>query len=306
MGGCRLRTDRPNPGLQPCRSDRSTQLVNAMKNAHAIQTFLLGTLLFAHPFSSLAQKTPTGTETTNRTTTRELVQKIGNTDIYHLKESKGVYFFETTMQINADGAPTAYHKNLDLGLDYLANAGSKGNWWGLVTDTGDSHGKPITQDAGDPAPGFYVSGTTLQDSTKEHGDQNRYVDSETIPFYVLPKKINIPMQIGDFGFVINRKNNTSSGCIFADVGPEDSIGEGSIALAHAIGTQSDPREEGSEDKFIYVIFANSAMGWPLTVDFINEHAKQLFEAWGGHRRLQEALPSRSPNPQNAATANASQ
>lgn len=214
---------------------------------------------------------------------------IGATNIYHLKENQSVYFFEAKMQINADGAPTAYHKDTGRGLDHLANAGSAGNWWGIVTDSGNANGKPVVQEKGDPAPGFYVSGTTLQDSTKPDEDQKRYVNSAAIPFYVLPKNIKIPMKIGDFGFVVNRGNNASSGCIFADVGPEGSIGEGSIALAKAIGIQSDPRSEGSEDTYAYVLFSNTSMGWPLDPAFITEHAKALFAQWGGLPRLQQAL-----------------
>jgi hypothetical protein len=229
-------------------------------------------------------------EERSETTTAIRVQRIGTTNIYHLKENKSVYFFEAKMQINADGAPKAYHRDTSRGLDHLANAGSTGNWWGIVTDTGNADGKPILQEADDPAPGYYVSGTSLQDSTKSDGDQKRYVNSEAIPFYVLPRKIDIPMEIGDFGFVVNRSNNASSGCIFADVGPEDSIGEGSIALAEAIGIQSDPKSEGSEETYVYVIFSNSALGWPLDPKFITEHAKALFEQWGGLTRLQQALP----------------
>ena len=228
-------------------------------------------------------------ESKNETTIREFVQRIGTTEIYHLKDSEDIYFFEAKMQIDADGAPKAYHKNLDLGLDHLANAGRKGHWWGLVTDSGTSQGDPIIQKSDDPAPGYYVSGTTLQDSTKEHSDLDRYVDSATIPFYVLPKQINFPTRIGDFGIVINKNNGTSSGCIFADIGPDDALGEGSIALAKAIKIQSNPREDGSEDTFIYIIFSNSSIGWPLTANFINDHANALFQQWGGHERLQTAL-----------------
>ncbi|MHC1789735.1 hypothetical protein [Solidesulfovibrio sp.] len=234
---------------------------------------------------------PRPSDRTNTDTTTPIrVQRIGATNIYHLKETQSVYFFEATMQINADGAPKAYHENTDLGIDHLANAGSTGHWWGIVTDSGDADGKPILQGVNDPAPGFYVSGTSLQDSTKSDDDQDRYVDSETVPFYVLPKEIQIPTKIGDFGFVVNRSNNASAGCIFADVGPKGSISEGSIALAKAIGIPSDPKGEGSEETFVYVIFSNSSMGWPLDLAFIDAHAKALFEEWGGLQRLQHALP----------------
>jgi hypothetical protein len=264
--------------------------MNICRSPHII---ILATLLAAatSPRASLgqAQAFQSDHEIFGSTTPLRAL-RIGATTIYHLKENKSVYFFEAKMQINADGAPKAYHRDAGRGLDHLANAGSAGNWWGIVTDTGNADGKPILQEKGDPAPGFYVSGTALQDSTKPDEDQKRYVNSEAIPFYVLPKNIQIPMEMGDFGFVVNRSNNASSGCIFADVGPEDSIGEGSIALAKAIGIQSDPRSEGSEETYAYVIFSNTSLGWPLDPKFITEHAKTLFAQWGGLPRLQQALP----------------
>jgi len=102
--------------------------------------------------------------------------------------------------------------------------------------------------------------------------------------------MKFPAKTGDFGFVVNTENNMTSGCIFADVGPRGKIGEGSIALAEAVGISSDPKGEGTESKFIYVVFSGSSMGWPLTVDFINTHSKELFEQWGGMQRLKDEMP----------------
>jgi hypothetical protein len=42
------------------------------------------------------------------------------------------------------GAPNAYHPE-DKGLDFLANAGKTGNWWGIVTEDGTPSGKPVVQ-----------------------------------------------------------------------------------------------------------------------------------------------------------------
>lgn len=222
--------------------------------------------------------------------TAKIVQRIDDTNIFHIEEFPAVYFFKAGMQIDADGAPKAYHQNSSMGLDHLKNAGKKGNWWGIVTVNGQSGGRPTIQDSDDPAPGYYVAGTSLQDSTKEDADPDRYVDSVEVPYIALPSGMKFPAKTGDFGFVVNTENNMTSGCIFADVGPRGKIGEGSIALAEAVGISSDPKGEGTESKFIYVVFSGSSMGWPLTVDFINTHSKELFEQWGGMQRLKDEMP----------------
>ena len=47
-------------------------------------------------------------------------------------------------------APPSFHGPT---LDVLANAGHPGNWYGVVTETGDEKGTPIVQKATDPCPG---------------------------------------------------------------------------------------------------------------------------------------------------------
>lgn len=231
----------------------------------------------------------TGNEPLHKIPTPRVVQRIDDSDIFIIDEYPSVYFFKSGMQIDADGAPKAYHRDSSMGLDHLKNAGKKGHWWGIVTVNGKSGGYPTIQNTDDPAPGYYVAGTSLQDSTKEDDDPDRYVDSVEIPYIALPSGMNFPVKTGDFGFVINTENNMTSGCIFADVGPRGKIGEGSIALAEAVGISSDPKGVVSESEFIYVLFSGSSMGWPLTVDFINTHSKELFEQWGGMQRLNNIM-----------------
>ena len=225
----------------------------------------------------------------HKKSTRKLIQRIDDSDIFNIEEFPSVYFFISGMQIDADGAHKAYHENSSMGLDHLKNAGRKGNWWGIVTVNGRSGGVPTIQGSEDPAPGYYVAGTSLQDSTKDDADPDRYVDSVEVPYIALPSGMKFPVKTGDFGFVINTENNMTSGCIFADVGPRGKIGEGSIALAEAVGISSDPRGDGTESKFIYVLFSDSSMGWPLTVDFINTHSKELFDQFGGIQRLRDVI-----------------
>jgi hypothetical protein len=80
--------------------------------------------------------------------------------------------------LDADGTYRAYHLNGRSGLECLHNAGRPGNWWALITDNGRPNGHPVIQTANDPAPGFYVSITSLQDPSRARKDPRRYVDAE--------------------------------------------------------------------------------------------------------------------------------
>ena len=91
------------------------------------------------------------------------------------------------------GEPPCYAPSTYLGstLDVLANAGDPGNWYGVVTDTGNEDGDPIVQNATDPCPGAYISTTSLNLLDKDgnllpSSSPFRYVDSATVPFIVVP------------------------------------------------------------------------------------------------------------------------
>ena len=97
---------------------------------------------------------------------------IGDHTVYDVA-SKNVFIVTSGLMIDADGAPKAYHKDSSKALDYLGNAGATGDWWALVTDNKKSSGHPIVQTEDDPAPGFYVSMTALEDTTKAATDPHR-------------------------------------------------------------------------------------------------------------------------------------
>jgi Fungal chitosanase of glycosyl hydrolase group 75 len=128
-------------------------------------------------------------------------------------------------------------------LDVLANAGHPGNWYGVVTDTGDEDGNPIVQKTTDPCPGAYISATTLH-LRDEQGNQLpdsspfKYVDSATVPFIVVPPMIIKgvgPIVLGCRAVVTNSRNGKSTEAVVADVGPRNHLGEISVACARAIG-----------------------------------------------------------------------
>jgi hypothetical protein len=123
-------------------------------------------------------------------TLRPLRTYEGST-LYQTESS--VYCAVSKMAINADGSPHAYHPH-GKGLDKLSYAGKPGNWWGIATHNGKSSGTPVIQGPSDPAPGYYVSTTSLVDGTKDPKSQRRYANSETIPFMVIPGEKNSSLQ----------------------------------------------------------------------------------------------------------------
>ena len=180
----------------------------------------------------------------------------------------GVMSFTSGLAVDGDGSPHAYHPDSASGLDRLANAGHPGNWWGVVTDDGSAGGTPIVQGAHDPAPGFFVSATSLVDRSRPLHDPRRYVDSETIPYLSLPRAL-MPLgrsfaHLGDVALVAY--NSASSPAILADVGPPGRIGEGSIALARALGIDPSPRLGGVAGGVSYRLFCGSGKGWPRALD----------------------------------------
>lgn len=188
--------------------------------------------------------------------------KIGKVAIWRDTISHNVSF-TSGMNIDADGSPRAYHPVADSGSDHLANAGHKGNWWGIVTD---ENGEPAIQGATDPAPGFYISCTSLQDATKKLTDPERYVNSDSIPYIVLPnnKLLLAEIKIGDIAKVKNLRNGRIAYAICADVGSKDKIGEGSIFLARELGINSSPKTGGIHDSISYEVFPESGNGKPQT------------------------------------------
>ncbi|MEO5730105.1 MAG: glycoside hydrolase family 75 protein [Byssovorax sp.] len=199
--------------------------------------------------------------------------------------------FKGKMTIDADGAPNAYHKDDTKGLDRLANAGREGKWWALVTSDGKPTGKPVVQGPKDPSPGYYVSMTALEDTKKPVKDPRRYVDSTKVAYIALPAGAKEwGAKLGDFAAIIDAKSGRIAFAIFADIGPKDTLGEGSIALASALNLPSDPRAGGADSGISYVLFPGSGNGQPRSSEDIDREGKKLFDAFGGRPMMAACLP----------------
>lgn len=180
-------------------------------------------------------------------------------DVY-IHNPSGATMYRAKMYIDADGSPRAYGPN-NSGLDYTANAGSTGNWYGVVSDATGTN--PILQTASDPYPGMYVSTTSLVNSNYPIANPLRYVNSETVPYIAMPTNVLTSGNIrrGDVAYVYNTTTGQHCFAIYADAGNTTSIGEASIYTASQVGVNPNVRTGGTSLGIIdYVVFPNSGFG----------------------------------------------
>jgi len=162
------------------------------------------------------------------------------------------------MAIDGDGGYRTYGPPGTQPLDYLANAGAPGNWWGIVT----VNGVPHKQLHGDPYPGYYVSPTSYEHDGHLKTDPRRYVDSESVIYIVLPshwRKEAKGVVLGCKAHVLDRRTGKTADAVVADFGPRAKLGEASIACAKYFGIPSSPKNGGTAEKrFIYTFFPGIA------------------------------------------------
>ena len=171
------------------------------------------------------------------------------------------------MTIDADGAngqtggvPVYAPKGFTPApLDFLANAGEPGNWFGIVTDTGKPDGKPVKQNASGPAPGAFVSATSYRWPTLARIDPLAYVDAASVAYIVLPshwRGLAVGVVLGCKATVKDIKTGKileAAGVL--DFGPKRKLGEASIACAKFFDVPSSPKNGGTAEKrFIYTFF----------------------------------------------------
>jgi len=208
---------------------------------------------------------------------------------YAVKGRSG-FFYKSGFNIDADGSPRAFNPISSKGLDDLEYAGHRGNWWGILTNNGETSGRPVVQGKHDPAPGFYISPTALEDTTKRENDPRRYVNAERVPYIVLTgtKQQYLNAKFGDYAVVYNSQNGKWAYAMCGDEWPQIKIGEGSIALAKRLGIPANPRDGGVDDGVWFLIFPGSrTKPWraeePVSVTDAN--AAKAFQKWGGIAQL---------------------
>jgi hypothetical protein len=180
----------------------------------------------------------------------KVLLKISGVPVY--QDDDGSVHWVGEMTIDADGCPRAYGPSGTNPLDYLANAGYPGNWWGIVTD---ENGDPYEQREGDarkwPWPGYYISTTAYLVSGYDKYDCRRYVDSELINFAVVPGNVRTaiaPKFMGCKVIITDQNSGKILECACCDVGPSNHLGEASMAAAEHFGLDPSPKTGGSSDR----------------------------------------------------------
>jgi hypothetical protein len=143
------------------------------------------------------------------------------------------------MDVDVDGAPTAYGPPTRKTLDYLKNAHYRARPGapivGYLTDD-DNPSIPIVQGPHDPAPGYYISQTAFTDPARtREEDPLRYVDATRINYVVLGDEgRRRGARLGDFVSVYSHRTHRAVYGIVADDG-NPSGNEGSLHLLQDLG-----------------------------------------------------------------------
>jgi hypothetical protein len=171
-------------------------------------------------------------------------------------------------------------------------------WFGIAT-TDAEHFVPCVQREG-PYRGFFVGQTHLvADPDKPVCDPARYLDATRIPFFVLPADSRfvseLGMKHGDLGVAYYPPTGRVVAALFGDTGPATKLGEGSLALAHALRAESSggPPRPGAaeaatieeEDGVFMVLFPGSSPGPPYSEERIARAGAERLAGWGGRARV---------------------
>lgn len=189
----------------------------------------------------------------------EIMRVRGESVILH---DDGSVSFRGGMTIDADGGRRTYAPAGSglKALDYLANAGEPGNWYGLVCD---SRGNPVVAPSG-----YYVSPTTYRRRVDEKGnaipavDPRAYLDPESEFFAVFPsplRRLVRPVVLGCRVVVQDLVSGKEKMGVAGDAGPATHLGEASIAFAAFFGVDTSPKWGGTDEKrFKYIFYPGIA------------------------------------------------
>jgi len=163
------------------------------------------------------------------------------------------------MDVDVDGAPTAYGPKNKPTLDYLSNAHLEGRRNGPIVGYLTEENNPtvpVIQGPHDPAPGYYISQTAYADKSRPNErDVLRYVDATKINYVVLGNEAKKRgAKLGDFVAVYSKRTHKAVFGIVADDG-NPSGDEGSLHLLQDLGYPfHNGKDDAVEDREIIVRF----------------------------------------------------
>jgi len=154
--------------------------------------------------------------------------------------------------------------------------------------------------AGKPNQVFFVSTTSyIQSGKPDVCDPERYLDAMVYPSIAVPKSLlDRGVAMGDYVLVRNRDNDKAVfGVVYDSSGSR--IGESSIAMNRLLlcdttkpGCPPPPMPTKLSESYglvvedaDYLVFSDTAAGWPSSPEAISVAAQQVFATWGGEDRL---------------------
>jgi hypothetical protein len=225
------------------------------------------------------------------------------------------------MAVNTDGAPDSYHPD-DIGITHICNGVSVGASCTWKADclpefrqaktegfrgptricffamVADANGVPLIQGSGDPKPGFFISTTALRQPGIPADKPAAYLDSNEIPFVVIPSTWQTQayqgLGLGDYAAVFRKSTRALSFAIVGDLGPRKKLGEGSVALHLALGNDPFQTRNGvrrarkgiAGRDVVYLLFPGSRKtGEPTPKESIVQEGRRLLEEFGGEAKL---------------------
>ncbi len=127
---------------------------------------------------------------------------------------------------------------------------------------------------------------TGQSDTSLHQPDGKPVDADAVPYFVLPGKgfyQQFSIHLGDIAAIIYKDKIEFA--VFADRGPNQKLGEGSIALHRSLGHETIRggrfHDEAIDNNVVTIVFPGSGDGTPQTPDKIRALGKKLFLEAGG-------------------------
>lgn len=136
----------------------------------------------------------------------------------------------------------------------------------------------MTIDA-DGAGGAWKGDPAGQPETSLRYPDGSSLDPTKVPYFVLPvgfTERHPGLRLGDLAAVLYEGKLAFA--LFGDEGPPQKIGEGSIALARALGIDPDPVTGGADEGVTFVVFPGSGDGVPLSADELARRGARLLPA----------------------------
>jgi len=242
-------------------------------------------------------------------------------------------FFTAPMAVNTDGAPTSYHPDDPWGSQKAMNTICNGanarlpdgrtlnysqcralveayreakaaGWDNPLKPRMEFYGVaangaiPCVIQSG-PYAGYFVSTTSLPaDESKDRCDQERYLNSLTIPFSIYPGASAFTQRgvgKGDVVVYYNPANDVIEYGVVGDRGPGWGLAEGSVAFAKSLNQLThDPQTRKDTYRFGVtklhaLILPSETLSGPFTAENVRSRAKERFEAWGGLDRFKSCV-----------------